>query len=61
MNHGTAVILANAIIWAAVIAATALTVTGTEYVSQLLIVVGGGAATSVVIVGGGIRRMRSGS
>lgn len=59
MNQGDALILANAMIWAAVIAALALLMAGTEYLSQLIVVVGGGAAASVIVVGGGIRRIQS--
>lgn len=59
MNQGDAVILANAIIWAAVILGTAFIMAGTDNLSQLIVVVGGGAAASVVVVGGGVRRIQS--
>lgn len=59
MEQGDAVILGNAIIWAAVIFGMAFVLTGTNYLPQLIVVVGGGAAASVVVVGGGVRRMQS--
>lgn len=59
MRRGDAVILANAIIWTAVILGMTFIMAGTDYLSQLIVVVGGGAAASVVVVGGGVRRIQS--
>lgn len=53
----TAVVLANAVIWAAVLLGAAFVSGGTDCFSQLSTVLGGGAAASVVIVGGGVRQL----
>jgi len=45
-------ILGVAIIWAAVIFASAVILKDTEYLSQMLTILGGGASSSIVILGG---------
>jgi hypothetical protein len=54
MRREVAVVIANAIIWAAVVLATAHVLRGTGLFSDLLPIVGGGAAASVVVVSGGL-------
>jgi hypothetical protein len=44
-------IIANAIIWGAVIIATALALRGTEEKTQVLSIIGGGAAASLMVNG----------
>jgi hypothetical protein len=57
ITRRTALILANAIIWAAVIIASAVVLQGTGYFAKLLPILGGGAAASIVVVGGGLGRL----
>jgi hypothetical protein len=57
MTGRTALILANAIVWVAVLVAVAVVLQGTGYFAKLLPILGGGAAASIVIVGGGISRL----
>jgi hypothetical protein len=59
MTRRTALILANAIIWAAVLVAAAFVLQGTDYFARLLPILGGGAAASIVVVGGGISRLEA--
>jgi hypothetical protein len=51
-----ACILGNAIIWAAVILASAAVLEGTGYMAKMIPILGGGAAASVVVLGGGLSR-----
>jgi hypothetical protein len=51
-------ILAVAVIWAAVILASAKVLEGTPYFAQLLPILGGGAGGSIIVLGGA-RRHRS--
>jgi len=48
------VLIAVAIIWAAVIGATAAIARGSELHDQLLLILGGGAAATLIVVGGGL-------
>ena len=59
MTRRTALILANAIIWVAVLIAAAVVLQGTGYFAKLLPILGGGAAASIVVVGGGISRLQA--
>jgi hypothetical protein len=59
MTRRTALILANAIIWAAVLIGAALVLQGTDCFARLLPILGGGAAASIVIVGGGLSRLKA--
>lgn len=59
MGRNAAGTLANAVIWAAVILASAHVLDEAAF-DQLLPILGGGAAASVVIVGGATLRRRSG-
>jgi hypothetical protein len=52
MKKSDAGILGIAIIWAAVILASAMILKGTASFSQMLPVLGGGAASSIIILGG---------
>jgi hypothetical protein len=52
MQKFEAGIIGVAIIWAAVILASAMILEGTAYFSQMLPVLGGGAASSIIILGG---------
>jgi hypothetical protein len=45
-------IIGVAIIWAAVIFASAMILEGTAYFSQMLPILGGGAASNIIILGG---------
>ena len=56
MEQGTALLLANAIIWAAVLVGVSVVQDGTGS-SQVTLVVAGGDAASIVILGGGISRL----
>ncbi|MFQ6105154.1 MAG: hypothetical protein ACE5OP_12830 [Candidatus Glassbacteria bacterium] len=56
MSRRGLVIVANAIIWAAVILASAVVLQGTEYFGQMLPILGGGAGGSIIVLGGGLRR-----
>lgn len=57
MKRTTAVIIGNAIVWAAVILAAAWTLRGTECFGEIQIILGGGAAASIIVVGGGARHV----
>jgi hypothetical protein len=52
------VIIAVAIIWAAVILATSMTLEGTAQESSVLRVLGGGAAGTIIILGGALNKVR---
>jgi hypothetical protein len=52
MKKANPVILANAIIWAAVIIASATVLQGTGYVGKMILILGGGAAATNIILGG---------
>ena len=52
MKSYDAGILGVAIIWAAVIFASATILKGTPYFSQMLPILGGGAASSIIVLGG---------
>ena len=43
-------IIANAIVWGAVIIGTSLVLRGTDYMDRLIFILGGGAGVSVVIL-----------
>lgn len=58
MSRHAAVVLGNAVVWAAVILATSAVLKGTPYAGDVLLIVGGGAAGSIIVVGGGIRKLR---
>jgi hypothetical protein len=45
-----------AMIWAAVLIASAIILKGTEYFSQMLVILAGGAAGSLIVLGGSARR-----
>ena len=49
-------VVSIAIIWAAVIVATAVVLAGTEYFSVLLPILGGGSAVTIAILGGTRKR-----
>lgn len=51
------VVIGNAIVWAAVVFATAVVLRESGYFGRMIPVVGGGAAASVLVVGGGVRRL----
>lgn len=51
-----AVVIGNAIIWGAVILATAYVLAGTGLMSKLIPILGGGAAASLFLVGSGLRK-----
>jgi hypothetical protein len=51
VNKEASIVIANAIIWGAVIVATASRLKGTDYFSDLLPILGGGAAASLLVVG----------
>jgi hypothetical protein len=51
-------IIANAIVWCAVIISTSLVLRGTGYMSKLIPILGGGASVSVVILSGGMLRRK---
>jgi hypothetical protein len=53
-----AFMIANAIVWGAVIIGTSLVLRGTEYMSKLTPIFAGGAITSIVILGGGLLRKK---
>ncbi len=55
MKSRRALVLGNAIVWAAVLIATASVLSGTPYAGQVRMIVGGGAAASILIVGAGTR------
>lgn len=58
-DHGNDLIVANALIWAAIIVAVTSALQGTEYPSQLLPILVGGAGGSVLLVAAWVRRFRS--
>lgn len=45
-----------AMIWAAVIFASAIILKGTEYFSQMLVILAGGAAGSLIVLGSATRK-----
>jgi hypothetical protein len=45
-----------AMIWAAVIIASAIILKGTEYLSQMFVILAGGAAGSLIVLGGSTTR-----
>ncbi len=51
MQKFNAAIIGIALIWAAVLIASAIVLEGTPYFSQLLPVLSGGAATSIIVLG----------
>jgi|GEM_PF-1571998 len=58
MNRtGTAVVIGNAIVWAAVLLGSAVALNGTGVFGQISSILAGGAAASVLLVGGGVRRL----
>ena len=59
-RSATAVVVANALIWAAVLLGASFALEGTGCFSQVSTLLYGGAGASVVIVGGGVRRMATG-
>jgi hypothetical protein len=52
MKKYSAVIIEVAIIWVAVIIASAMILEGTGYFSQMLPILSGGAASSIIMLGG---------
>ena len=56
-RQAIAVIVANALIWAAVILGAAYVLDGSDCWSQVSTVLVGGAGASVVIVGGGVQQL----
>jgi hypothetical protein len=50
------VVIVNAVIWGAVIVATAYVLSGTGLMSKLIPILGVGAAASLFLVGGGVRK-----
>ncbi len=52
MNDTRWSIIAVAIVWAAVILATAIVLKGTSYWLRILPIVGGGAAATLILMGG---------
>ena len=56
MKSSGVAIIALAIIWAAVIFASAVVLKGTPYFGKMLPILGGGAGASIVVVGGSLRR-----
>jgi hypothetical protein len=56
MTRTAAGLLALAIVWAAVIFASAGVLRGTPYWDSMLPILGGGAAASILIVGAALRR-----
>ncbi len=53
-----AFIIANAIVWGAVMIATSLVLRGTGYMDRLIPILGGGAGVSVVILSGSLLRRK---
>ncbi len=51
MQKFDAGIIGVAIIWAAVLAASAIVLKGTPYFSQMLPILGGGSAASIIVLG----------
>jgi len=58
VNRKGRIIVANAIIWAAVILASALVLKGTDYFGQMLPILSGGAGGSIIVLAGGLRRAK---
>lgn len=56
-RQATALILANAIIWAALLVGAAYLLRGTGCWNELSTVLFGAAGASVVVVGGGVQRL----
>ena len=54
MLRRSIVVIAVAIIWAAVVAATASIARGFPLYDKLLLILGGGAAATIIVVGGGL-------
>jgi len=52
-----AIIITNAIIWAAVILASAVVLKDTSYFGQMLPILSSGAAGSIILLGGGLRKV----
>ncbi len=59
MTRAAGVSIGNAVIWAAVILASAMVLRGTDGFAKLLPILGGGAGGSIVVVAGGLRRPRA--
>ena len=51
-------IIANALVWGAVIIGTSLVLRGTEYMSKLIPIFCGGAFISVILLSGGLLRRK---
>ena len=51
-----AVLIGNAIIWAAVVLATSFVLEGTGLMGKLIPILGGGAVASIILVGRGSRK-----
>jgi len=56
MKKTGTVVIANAIIWAAVILASVMVLQGTEYWGRMIPILGGGAAATFIVVAGSLRR-----
>jgi hypothetical protein len=61
MRKEGAIIIANAIIWAAVILGSAVRLKGTGLFPDLLPIIAGGAAISNILVGGLLAKPKGGS
>ncbi len=58
MKKTGTVVIANAIIWAAVIFASVMVLQGTEYWGRMIPILGGGAAATLIVVAGSLRRQQ---
>lgn len=56
----SAVVIGNAVVWAAVLLGSAVALQGTAAFPTVAPVLGGGAAASVLVVGAGVRRLAEG-
>jgi hypothetical protein len=56
MKEGNAAVFGVAIIWAAVILASAIVLRGTPHGGKVIPILGGGAAATIIVVGGEARR-----
>ena len=56
MKRASMVVIANAIVWALVLIASALALKGTGAYQEIQHILGGGAAASLLVVGLGVRR-----
>ncbi len=56
MNKGGTVLIANAIIWGAVLVGSAYALRGTGAFSDIQLILGGGAVASNLVVGGVLAR-----